>query len=105
MPASGPFVGDLLDQLITRAEDPTQPIAQCSLFIEAPFIIIAQGSDGSVVSALKNLRLSPWSQVGPGATDPALQHYIRNANPSIAAKKQNATSHSQRLGPGRDGAG
>jgi hypothetical protein len=61
------------------------PNAQCSLYKQAPIIIIAQGSDGSVVSALKNLRLSPWSQVGPGASDPTLQHYIRNANPSIAA--------------------
>jgi hypothetical protein len=61
-------VGDLLQQLITRAEDPTMLIAQCSVFIEAPVIIIAQGSDGSVVTAVKNL-----------------QHYIRNANPSIAA--------------------
>ena len=37
------------------------------------------------VTAVKNLRLSPWSQIGPDAADPALQHYIRNANPSIAA--------------------
>ena len=77
-------VGDLLDQLITRAEDPAQMVAQCSIFIPAPVIIIAQGG-GSVVTAVKNLRLSPWSQVGPGASNPALQHYIRNANPSIAA--------------------
>jgi len=78
-------VGDLLDQLITRAEDPTQMVAQCSIFIEAPVIIIAQGSDGSVVTAVKNLRLSPWSQVGPSVSTPALQHYIRNANPTITA--------------------
>ncbi len=78
-------VGDLLDQLITRAEDPTMLVAQCSIFIEAPVIIIAQGSDGSEVTAVKNLRLSPWSQVGPSASNPALQHYIRNANPIITA--------------------
>jgi hypothetical protein len=78
-------VGDLLQMLITRAEDPTMLIAQCSLYIEAPVIIIAQGSDGSVVTAVKNLRLSPWSQVGPSVSTPELQHYIRNANPSIAA--------------------
>jgi hypothetical protein len=83
-------VGDLLQMLITRAEDPTQLIAQCSIFIEAPVIIIAQGSDaqGNVISevtAVKNLRLSPWSQVGPTVSTPALQHYIRNANPTIEA--------------------
>ena len=78
-------VGDLLSALITRAQDPTTPNAQCSIFIEAPLIIIAQGSDGSVVTAVKNLRLSPWSQTGMGASDPALQHYIRNVNPSIEA--------------------
>ena len=76
-------VQPLLDQLITRADQNLN--AQCSVFIQAPLIIIAQGSDGSVVTAVKNLRLSPWSQTGPGATDPALQHYIRNANPSIEA--------------------
>jgi hypothetical protein len=75
----------LTDQLIARADDPMQQIAQCSLYKPAPVIIIVQGGDGSVVTAVKNLRLSPWSQVGPGASDPALQHYIRNANPSIAA--------------------
>jgi hypothetical protein len=75
----------LLDQLVTRADDPMELIAQCSVFIEAPIIVIAKGSDGSVVTAVKNLRLSPWSQTGPGASDPALQHYIRNANPSITA--------------------
>ena len=83
-------VDALLQQLIARAEDPTQMVAQCSLFIEAPVIIIAQGKDaqGNVISevtAVKNLRLSPWSQVGPSASNPALQHYIRNANPSISA--------------------
>lgn len=79
-------VGDLLQQLITRAEDPTQMVAQCSLFIESPVIIIAQGSDGSEVTALKNLRLSPWSQIGPtDPSNPALQGYVRNANPSITA--------------------
>jgi hypothetical protein len=81
-----PEVGDLLQQLITRAEDPTMLIAQCSIFIEAPVIIIAQGSDGSVVTAVKNLRLSPWSQIGPtDKSNPALQGYVRNANPSIEA--------------------
>ena len=76
-------VQPLLDQLIARADQSLN--AQCSVFIQAPMIIIAQGSDGSVVTAVKNLRLSPWSQVGPSASDPALQHYIRNANPSITA--------------------
>ena len=83
-----PEVGYLLQQLITRADQNLN--AQCALFIEAPMIIIAQGSDaqGNVISevtAVKNLRLSPWSQVGPYASDPALRHYIRNANPSIEA--------------------
>ncbi|HVV50331.1 MAG TPA: hypothetical protein VHO06_11770 [Polyangia bacterium] len=76
-------VQPLLDALVTRADQNVN--AQCSLYIEAPVIVIVQGSDGSVVTAVKNLRLSPWSQTGPGASDPALQHYIRNANPSIAA--------------------
>jgi hypothetical protein len=76
-------VGYLLDQLITRADQNVN--AQCALYLEVPVIIIVQGSDGSGVTAVKNLRLSPWSQVGPGASDPALQHYIRNSNPSIAA--------------------
>ncbi|HEX3901450.1 MAG TPA: hypothetical protein VH853_01295 [Polyangia bacterium] len=76
-------VQPLLDQLVTRADANLN--AQCSVYIEAPLIVIAQGSDGSVVTAVKNLRLSPWSLTGPGASDPALQHYIRNANPSITA--------------------
>jgi hypothetical protein len=76
-------VQTLLDQLTARADANVN--AECALYIEAPLIIIAQGSDGSVVTALKNLRLSPWSQTGPGASDPALQYYIRNANPSITA--------------------
>jgi hypothetical protein len=75
-------VQPLLDQLVARADQNVN--AECALYIEAPLIIIAQGSDRSVVTALKNLRLSPWSQTGPGASDPALQHYIRNANPAIA---------------------
>jgi hypothetical protein len=76
-------VQPLLNALIASADH--SPNAQCSVYQQAPVIIIAQGSDGSVVTALKNLRLSPWSKTGPGATDTALQHYIRNANPSIAA--------------------
>ncbi len=75
-------VQPLLDQLVARADMNVN--AECALYIEAPLLIIAQGGDGSVVTALKNLRLSPWSQTGPGATDPALQYYIRNANPGIA---------------------
>jgi hypothetical protein len=75
----------LTDQLVMNAENPMTPNAQCALFIEAPVIVIAQGSDGSVVTALKYLRLSPWSQVGPTSSTPELQHYIRNFNPSIAA--------------------
>ena len=76
-------VQPLLDMLIANADQHVN--AQCALYTPAPIIIIAQGSDGSVVTALKNLRLSPWSMTGPGATDTRLQHYIRNANPSIAA--------------------
>lgn len=76
-------VQPLLDALVTRADQNVN--AECALYIEAPLLIIAQGGDGSVVTALKNLRLSPWSRTGPGATDPALQYYIRNANPAIAA--------------------
>ena len=74
-------VQPLLDQLTARADANVN--AECALYIEAPLIIIAQGSDGSVVTALKNLRLAPWSQTGPGATDPALRYYIRNANPEL----------------------
>ena len=78
-----PEVGYLLDQLITRADQNLN--AQCALFIEAPMIIIAQGG-GSTVTAVKNLRLSPWSQIGPtDKSNPALQGYVRNANPSITA--------------------
>ena len=77
-----PEIGYLLQQLITRADENLN--AQCALFIEVPMIIIAQGG-GATVTAVKNLRLSPWSQVGPTSSDPALQHYIRNANPSIEA--------------------
>ena len=73
-------------QLIARAENPMQMVAQCSIFFRTPVIIIAQGSDGSVVTAVKNLRLSPWSQIGPtDKSNPALQGYVRNANPSIEA--------------------
>lgn len=76
-------VQPLLDSLIANADAHLN--AQCSLYTPTPVIIIAQGTDGTTVSAVKNLRLSPWSKVGPGASDPALQHYIRNANPSIVA--------------------
>ena len=77
-------VAYLTDQLITRAEDNLN--AQCSIFIQAPVIIIVKGDDGSVVTAVKNLRLSPWSQIGPtDKSNPALQAYVRNSNPSIAA--------------------
>ena len=76
-------VQPLLDMLIASADNSLN--AQCSVYKQAPVIIIAQGSDGSVVTALKNLRLSPWSMTGPGAADARLQHYIRNANPSITA--------------------
>jgi hypothetical protein len=76
-------VQPLLDALIANADQHVN--AQCSVFKEAPVIIIAQGSDNSVVSAVKNLRLAPWSQTGPDAPDPRLQHYIRNANPGITA--------------------
>jgi hypothetical protein len=72
------------DALIMNADNNLN--AQCSLFKPVPVIIIVQPGDKSfAVTAVKNLRLSPWSQVGPGASDPALQHYIRNANPSITA--------------------
>jgi hypothetical protein len=73
----------LTDQLITRAE--MQVNAQCALYIPAPVIIIAQGNNGAtVVTAVKTLRLSPWSQIGPtDPSNPALQGYVRNANPSI----------------------
>ena len=74
-------VQPLLDQLIARADGSLN--AECSIYIEAPLIIIAQGSDGSVVTALKNLRLSPWGQIGPNTTDPALRYYVRNANPDL----------------------
>ncbi len=76
-------VQPLLDQLVARADQNLN--AQCSVYIVAPIIIIAQGTGVSPVTAVKNLRLSPWSQVGPNASDPALQHYVRNANPSIVA--------------------
>jgi hypothetical protein len=78
-----PEVQPLLDQLITNADQ--NPVAECSVFIEAPILIIAQGIDGSVVTAVKNLRLSPWNKTGPNATDPHLQSYIRNANPTLEA--------------------
>ena len=78
-----PEVQPILTMLKASADQ--SPNAQCSVYKPAPVIIIAQGSDGSVVTALKNLRLSPWSLTGPGASDPNLQHYIRNANPRIGA--------------------
>jgi hypothetical protein len=79
-------VAFLTDQLIARAEDPMQKNAQCSLYKQAPVIIIVQGGDGSVVTAVKNLRLSPWSQIGPtDKSNAALQGYVRNANPRITA--------------------
>jgi hypothetical protein len=74
----------LTDQLIARAQ--ATPGAECSLFIEAPVIIIAQGSDGSAVTAIKYLRLSPWSEIGPvDMSNLALQAYVRNANPTLSA--------------------
>jgi hypothetical protein len=71
----------LLDAVIARADQNAN--AECAVYIEVPLVIIAQGGDHEVFTATKNLRLSPWMQTGPGATDPALQHYFRNANPSI----------------------
>jgi hypothetical protein len=76
-----PEVQPLLDQLKTRADQNVN--AECAIYLELPVIIIAQGG-GSVVSADTNVRLSPWSETGPDATDPSLQYYVRNANPSIA---------------------
>jgi len=76
-------VQPLLDQLIARAQ--TNLNAECSIFIETPLIIIAQGSDGSTVTAIQNLRLSPWSQIGSNTTDKTLQYYVRNANPDLTA--------------------
>lgn len=83
-------IKDLTDMLIARAQDPTTKAAQCALFIEAPVIIVAQGTDpagnpGPAVTAIKYLRLSPWSQIGAYTTDPTLQAYVRNFNPSISA--------------------
>jgi hypothetical protein len=76
-------VGDLTDQLIMRADQNLN--AQCAIFIQAPVIIIVQGG-GAVVTAVKNLRLSPWSQIGPAdKSNPALQGYVRNANPTLDA--------------------
>jgi hypothetical protein len=73
----------LLDAVVARADQ--NPQAQCSLFVEFPLIVIAQGSDGEVFTATKNVRLSPWSQIGPDASDPALRYYIRNQNPTVTA--------------------
>jgi hypothetical protein len=84
-----PDITYLTQMLIARAQ--STPVAQCSLFIEAPILIIAQGTDpagnpGPAVTALKYLRLSPWSQIGPtDPSDPTLQAYVRNINPSIDA--------------------
>ncbi len=76
-------VRPLLDQVIMRADQNVN--SACAIYVEAPLVIVAQGSDGSVFTASKSLRLSPWSRTGPGASDAALQYYVRNANPRIAA--------------------
>jgi hypothetical protein len=78
----------LTDMLIARAQ--STPGAECSLFIEAPIIIIAQGTDsagnpGPAVTAIKYLRLSPWSQIGANTSDQTLQSYVRNTNPTLSA--------------------
>ncbi|HEY4393148.1 MAG TPA: hypothetical protein VGP64_03755 [Polyangia bacterium] len=80
-----PEVKALTQQLIDRADMHVN--AQCALYLPVPVIIIAQGNGGTtVVTAVKNLRLSPWSQIGPtDPTDSSLQAYVRNFNPSISA--------------------
>ena len=74
-------VQPLLDAVLTRADQ--NPQAQCSLFVNFPLIVIAEGDDGEVITATQNVRLSPWSQVGPNATDPNYRYYIRNSNPAV----------------------
>jgi hypothetical protein len=69
-----------LEPLLDRARQNVN--AECAIYLEVPLIIIAQGGD-EVFTATKNLRLAPWSQTGPSASEPALQYYYRNANPSI----------------------
>jgi hypothetical protein len=73
------------DALIMNADNNLN--AQCSLFKPVPVIIIVQPGDKSfAVTAVKNLRLSPWSQIGPAdKSNPALQGYVRNANPTLDA--------------------
>jgi hypothetical protein len=73
----------LLDSLVARADGSAN--AECAVYVAATIIVIAQSSDGEVFTASKDLRLAPWSKTGPGATDSALQYYIRNSNPHITA--------------------
>jgi hypothetical protein len=69
----------LLTPLITRAQQ--NPNAECGIYMEIPLLVIAQAG-GQTFTAAKNFRLSPWKEIGMYSTDPTLQFYERNANPT-----------------------
>ncbi len=81
-------VRPLLQMLIDRAKG--SPNAACALYTQIPLLVIAEDSaTNAVFAAAKNLRLSPWKELGD---DPSLQYYPRNANPAIAGFNLSPTS-------------
>jgi hypothetical protein len=79
-----------LMDLITRADDSLN--AECGIFMEIPLIVIAEGSDNKPFTAQKNIRLSPWREIGKYSTDAKLKFYITNTNPGILALNLSPTS-------------
>jgi hypothetical protein len=76
-------VAPLLDALITRAQQNVN--AECGIYMDIPLIVMAQTAGQKPFTATKNLRLSPWREIGAYSTDPALQFTVRNANPTAGA--------------------
>jgi hypothetical protein len=68
-----------LQDLITRAQNAAN--AECALYFPLPVIVMAGVSGQKPFTAFKSVRLSPWSKIGPFASDPRLAFYPRNANP------------------------
>jgi hypothetical protein len=85
----------LVEAVLARAD--TQTAAECALFVETPLIVVAQASDGTVVTASKTLRLSPYHTLR-ASSDP-MYHYLPNTNPAIDALVLNPTGRDACGGP------
>ncbi|MES1206132.1 MAG: hypothetical protein ABUS79_09370 [Pseudomonadota bacterium] len=74
-----PELKPLLEPLIVRAQASAN--AECALYLQLPVIVIAEVSGAKPFTAFKNIRLSPWKEIGMASSDPRLGFYVRNANP------------------------